>query len=180
MYIIKKRTSRLQDLITNFYDLSRVEAGDCKFDLKSINLKDILCEIIAFFYDDFIKNNIEPSIEIEENTAFIIADEKAVIRVFSNLISNMIKHGEKNVSISLKKERKHIVTEFSNNAPNLSNEDLKHLFDRTFTADLTRSDENTGLGLSITKALVEQLGHKIEAELYDGVFRIKVFWKLTG
>lgn len=177
MSIIKKRTARLQDLITNFYELSRVEAGDCKFDLKSINLSNILCDTIALFYDDFTKNNIDPCISIEENIPSIITDEKSVIRIFSNLINNIVKHGEKNVSISLKKEGDYIITEFSNNAPALKEEDVKHLFARTFTADTTRSNENTGLGLSITKALVEQLGHKIQASLCDDVLRIRIFWQ---
>lgn len=177
MDIVKKRTSRLQDLITNFYELSRVESGDYKFNLQCVNLSDILCETIALFYNDFTKNHIEPHININGNVASIITDEKAVMRIFSNLINNMIKHGEKNVSVSLRKETDYIVTEFSNNAPNLKDADVKHIFDRTFTADSTRSNENTGLGLSITKALVEQLGHKIEAELCDSVLTISIWWK---
>lgn len=175
--IVKKRTGRLQCLITNFYELSMVEAGDCKFDLKSINLSNILCEAIALFYDDFTKNTIEPNISIEETSPSIITDEKAVMRIFSNLISNIIKHGEKNVNISLKRDKDYIVTKFSNSAPHLKASDVKHLFNRTFTADSTRSNENTGLGLSITKALVEQLGHIIDAELCDGVLTISILWK---
>lgn len=179
METIKKRTERLQDLITNFYELSRVEAGDCKFDLKSINLKDILCESIALFYEEFTKDGIEPTVNIEENIPNIIIDEKSVIRIFSNLINNIIKHGEKNVIINLRRERDCIITEFQNSTSTLKPEHVKHLFDRTFTADSTRSNENTGLGLSITKALVEQLGHNIEAELCDDVLKIKICWKFS-
>lgn len=178
MDIIKKRTARLQSLISSFYELSRVDSGDCKFDLKSISLSDILCETIALSYNDFIKNNLEPEINIEENIPPIIADEKAVMRIFSNLINNMIKHGEKNIIITLKGEKAYIITQFENTAPNLKNKDVEHLFDRTFTADAARGDENTGLGLSITKTLVEQLGHKIEAELCNELLKIKIYWKL--
>ncbi len=174
--IVERRTESLQSLITSFYELSRIESDEYKFDLKAVNLGNMLCETIALFYNDFVNNNIEPNINIEENISSIIADEKAVMRIFSNLINNMLKHGEKNVSISLKKENNYIVTEFSNNAPNLKIEDVEHIFDRFFTADLTRSDKNTGLGLSITKALVEQLGYKIEAILFDGILSIKIIW----
>lgn len=176
MDIVKKRTARLQDLITNFYELSRVDAGDCKFNLNSIDLKDILCETIALSYNDFTKNNIEPAINIEEGNYTIISDEKAVLRIFSNLINNIIKHGKKNVAITLKLQDNCILTEFSNNAPNLTIEDINHLFDRTFTSDITRANENTGLGLSITKALVTQLGHKITANLSDNVLKISIIW----
>lgn len=177
MDIVKKRTARLQDLITNFYELSRVEAGDLKIDLKSINLKDILCEIIALSYNDFTKNNINPVINIDEGNFNIISDEKSVIRIFSNLISNIIKHGEKNVIITLTVKDNYILSEFSNNTSNLKNEDIKYLFDRTFTADTTRSSENTGLGLSITKSLVIQLGHDITADLSNNILKISIIWR---
>jgi signal transduction histidine kinase len=174
--IVERRTENLQSLITSFYDLSRIESYEYKFELKAINLGNILCETIALFYNDFAYNDIEPNINIEENISPIICDEKAVMRIFSNLLNNMLKHGEKNINISLKKEDNHIVTEFTNNAPNLKIEDVEHIFDRFFTSDVTRSDKNTGLGLSITKALVEQLGYKIEAILVDGILNIKITW----
>lgn len=174
--IVEKRTESLQSLISSFYELSRVESDEYKFDLKSLNLGNILCETIALFYNDFVDNDIEPNINIEDNISTIIADEKAVMRIFSNLINNILKHGEKNVTISLRKENNYMVTEFVNNAPNLKIEDVEHIFDRFFTADLTRSDKNTGLGLSITKALVEQLGYKIEAVLINGMLKIKIIW----
>lgn len=176
MNIVERRTESLQSLIMSFYELSRIEGDEYKFDLKAVNLGEVLCEAIALFYNDFIDNSIEPDVNIEEKNFPIIADEKAIMRIFSNLINNMIKHGEKNVSISLKKEDNHIVTEFTNDAPNLKIQDVEHIFDRFFTADVTRSDKNTGLGLSITKALVEQLGYKIEAILFDGRLSIRIIW----
>ena len=53
---------------------------------------------------------------------------------------------------------------------------LEHIFDRFFTLDESRTDKNTGLGLSITKALVERLGYKIEAVLVDEMLIIKIVW----
>lgn len=174
--IVERRTESLQGLITSFYELSRIESDEYKFDLKVVNMANILCETIALFYNDFVNKGIEPNINIEENILPIIADEKAVMRIFSNLINNILKHGGKNVDISLKKENDRIVTEFKNNAPNLKIEDVEHIFDRFFTADLTRSDKNTGLGLSITKTLAEKLGYKIESILDNGALSIKIIW----
>ncbi|MGH4122721.1 MAG: sensor histidine kinase [Clostridium sp.] len=175
--IIERRTVTLQSLITSFFELSRIESNEYKFDLKAVNLSDLLCETIALFYNDFVNKAIEPDIKVNEKVPSIIADEKAVMRIFSNLIDNMLKYGEKNVIIALRKEKDYIVTEFKNYAPNLKGEHVEHIFDRFFTADLARSDKHTGLGLSITKALVEHLGHKIEAVLNDGMLIIKIIWK---
>lgn len=174
--IIYRRTATLQSLITSFYELSRIESNEFKFEFKSINLSKLLYETVALFYEDFVSKDIEPVINVEENVPVIIADEKAVTRIFSNLINNILKHGKNKVDIALRKENNQIVTEFRNYAPNLKEEHVEHLFDRFFTADIARSDKNTGLGLSITKALVEQLGFKIEAMLTDGVLSIKITW----
>ena len=54
MDIVKKRAKSLQALITSFYDLSRLEAKEYKFEFKSLSLPNILCDIIASFYNDFI------------------------------------------------------------------------------------------------------------------------------
>lgn len=178
MDIVKKRAKSLQALITSFYDLSRLEAKEYKFELKSLSLPNILCDIIASFYNDFINKGIEPAIDIDQKAAMVIVDENAVRRVFSNLIQNMIKYGEKNVFISLKQQDNFIIIVFKNDAPNLSVEDASHLFERFFTVDRTRNGNNTGLGLSISKQLLEQMGHEISAELLDGELGITIKFKI--
>lgn len=177
MDIVEKRTKSLQKLISSFYDLSRIEGNEYNFNYKKVNLSNVLCENIAVFYNDFINNNIEPVIEIEEGIKEIISDEGAITRIFSNLIGNMIKHGENYVKISLKKENDIIITEFTNKATGLTEENVDKLFDRFYTVDNSRSDRNTGLGLYITKVLVEKLGYNITAKLENENLKIKIVWK---
>ena len=176
MDIVEKRTRSLQQLITSFYDLSRIEGNEYNFKYAKINLNSILCENIALFYNDFINNNIEPIIEIEEGIKEIISDEGAITRIFSNLIGNMIKHGKNFVKITLKQENDVIITEFINKATNLTEENVDKLFDRFYTADNSRSDKNTGLGLYITRILVEKLGHNIKANLKEDNLVISIAW----
>lgn len=177
MDIVEKRTKSLQKLISSFYDLSRIEGNEYNFNYKKVNLSNVLCENIAVFYNDFINNNIEPVIEIEEGIKEIISDEGAITRIFSNLIGNMIKHGENYVKISLKQENDIIITEFTNKATGLTQENVDKLFDRFYTVDNSRSDRNTGLGLYITKVLVEKLGYNITAKLENENLKIKILWK---
>lgn len=175
--IVEKRTKSLQKLISSFYDLSRIEGNEYNFNYKKVNLSNVLCENIAVFYNDFINNNIEPVIEIEEGIKEIISDEGAITRIFSNLIGNMIKHGENYVKISLKQENDIIITEFTNKATGLTQENVDKLFNRFYTVDNSRSDRNTGLGLYITKVLVEKLGYDITAKLENENLKIKIVWK---
>lgn len=175
--IVERRTKSLQQLINSFYDLSRIEGNEYKFNYKKVNLSNVLCENIAVFYNDFINNNIEAIVEVEENIKEIISDDVAISRIFSNLIGNMIKHGGNFVKITLKQEDNLIVTEFINNVTEVTEENLDKLFDRFYTVDNSRSDKNTGLGLYITKILVERLGYFIDAKMEEENLIIRIVWE---
>ena len=177
MDIVEKRTRSLQQLISSFYDLSRIEGNEYNFNYKKVNLSNVLCENIALFYNDFINNSIEPVIEIEEGIKEIISDDGAITRIFSNLLGNMIKHGENFVKITLRQENDVIITEFINKATGLTQGNVDKLFDRFYTVDNSRSDKNTGLGLYITRILVEKLGHNIKANLKGDNLVISITWK---
>lgn len=176
--IVENRTKSLQGLISSFYDLSRLEGNEYSFSYKKVSLEKVLSNNLALYYTDFMNKGIEPIIEIDENTPLIISDENAVNRVFSNLIGNMLKHGQEYIKITLKKKDGYILSEFINSAPTLKEDQVDKLFDRFFTADKSRSDKNTGLGLCITKALVDQLGNEIKAELVNSKLNISIKWKI--
>lgn len=175
--IVENRTKSLQQLISSFYDLSRIEGNEYNFNYKKVNLKNILCENIAAFYNDFINNNINPIIEVDENIRDIISDEGAITRIFTNLIGNIIKYGESYVKITLKQKDDVIITEFINKTTDLTEENVDKLFKRFYTVDKSRSDRNTGLGLYITKVLVEKLGYSINATLKNEELIIQILWK---
>lgn len=175
--IIQRRTKNLEDLISNFYDLSRLEANDYKFSLEKVNLKSILSENIVLFYDEFIKQDIDPNIDIEDDIDDIFTDKSAIMRVFSNLINNMLKHGQGNVKISLRNDGNIIVSEFINYAPSLKEDDVDKIFERFYIGDKSRSSNSTGIGLSITKSLVNKLGHEIEPSLINGNLIITIRWR---
>lgn len=176
--IVKKRSKALQMLIGGFYDLSRLEAKEYKFELRTMNLYNVLSDTIASYYNDFVRSGIEPHIELEENIKLVIIDENAARRIFSNLIQNLLRYGRNDADITLRQKEGYISSVFSNEALSLKEEDVKHLFDRFFTGDRARSDKSTGLGLAITKQLVEQMGHKISAKLENGRLSIEIMWKI--
>lgn len=158
-------------------EVSEEEKNEYNFNYKKVNLKNILCENIAAFYNDFINNNINPIIEVDENIRDIISDEGAITRIFTNLIGNIIKHGESYVKITLKQKDDVIITEFINKTTDLTEENVDKLFKRFYTVDKSRSDRNTGLGLYITKVLVEKLGYSINSTLKNEELIIQILWK---
>lgn len=178
--IIEKRSLVLNDLITNFYGLSRIQADQYEIKFEPVNLELVLGEIIAAFYETLDYKFGEPEINIEEGLGPVLGDKQALNRIFTNLIENMIKHGEGEVKISLKKKNKYIVMEFSNKAEELEPKDVNRIFEKFFTKDRMRTGQNTGLGLAIVKLLVEKQGQKIEAKKVRNRLVINIIWSLES
>ncbi|PWX09526.1 sensor histidine kinase [Clostridium perfringens] len=178
--IIEKRSLVLNDLITNFYGLSRIQADQYEIKFEPVNLELVLGEIIAAFYETLDYKFGEPEINIEEGLSSVLGDKQALNRIFTNLIENIIKHGEGEVKISLKKKNKYIVMEFSNKAEELESKDVNRIFEKFFTKDRMRTGQNTGLGLAIVKLLVEKQGQKIEAKKVGNRLIINIIWSLES
>ncbi|BAB80657.1 sensor histidine kinase [Clostridium perfringens] len=178
--IIEKRSLVLNDLITNFYGLSRIQADQYEIKFEPVNLEVVLGEIIAAFYETLDYKFGEPEINIEEGLGPVLGDKQALNRIFTNLIENIIKHGEGEVKISLKKKNKYIVMEFANKAEELEPKDINRIFEKFFTKDRMRTGQNTGLGLAIVKLLVEKQGQKIEAKKVGNRLVINIIWSLES
>ncbi|EGT3616166.1 HAMP domain-containing histidine kinase [Clostridium perfringens] len=177
--IIEKRASVLNGLITNFYGLSRIQADQYEITIEPIKLEIVLGEIIAAFYETLYEKFGEPEIEIEEGLNIVLGDKESLNRIFTNLIENIIKHGEGDVKISLRKEKNNIIIEFSNKAEALEAKDINRIFEKFFTRDRMRTGQNTGLGLAIVKLLVEKQGQKIEAKKVGNRLVINIIWSLS-
>lgn len=176
--VIEARARTLRDLITTFYDLSRIEGGEYPLEREQVDLYRVLSEMAAEYYNDLERSGLAVEIDLKEGLPPVWGDYAAVVRVFSNLVGNVLKHGHGFLRISLYRLGDTLVTEFANDGGDLTQEDAAHVFDRFFTADRTRSTQNTGLGMSIVRALVRQMGHEATAELRDGVFTVRVQWSL--
>lgn len=172
--IVQGRAKALQSMIVSFYDLSRLEGGEYPLSRERVDLYHVLSELVAEFYNDF--EGFDMTVELREGLPAVIADPAGVLRVFTNLIRNAMEHGRSRMSILLYQEGDEVVSVFANDAPGLTQEDVKHVFDRFFTADKMRTGQSTGLGLAIVKALVERMGHTVSAELDGDLFRVVVRW----
>lgn len=173
--IVQGRAKALQSMIVSFYDLSRLEGGEYPLSRERVDLYHVLSELVAEFYNDF--EGFDMTVELREGLPSVTADPAGVLRVFTNLIRNAMEHGRSRMSILLYQEGDEVVSVFANDAPDLTPEDVEHVFDRFFTADKMRTGQSTGLGLAIVKALVERMGHTVSAELEGDLFRVVVRWQ---
>ena len=117
-------------------------------------------EGIAAFYGVLTSRDIQPEIHITETRIERQLNREALGRVFSNILNNALKYSDGDLFITLRDDGEII---FSNTASSLNGVQVGKLFDRFFTVEAARN--SNGLGLAISKTLVEQMGGSISAEL---------------
>ena len=175
--VVGSRAQALQRLITSFYDLSRLEGGEFPLEKERVDLRGVLAELLASFYQDFTDAGFDMRVDLDEHVPAVCADPGGALRVMTNLLRNALDHGQSPMTIRLYAEGERVVSHFTNAAPDLGPEDARHVFDRFFTSDKMRTGRNTGLGLAIVKTLAEQMGVEVRTELADGNFTIALFWR---
>jgi len=176
--VIEGRARTLQTFIASFYDLSRIEGGELPLEREQIDLSRALSDQLAAAYEQIEEAGLEMEVDIAPSLPPVWADSGAVTRIFSNLLTNALRHGSDALSVKLYREGGYIVSSFSNRADGLTAEDAAHVFERFYTADKMRTGQSTGLGLAIVKALAERMGHTAAARWEDGVFTVLVRWSV--
>lgn len=159
--IIKNRLKKLEELINSFFEFSKIMSKDKKPDLESVNIVSLLEECIANYYDDYSRENRKILFENSILKLNILSNNKMLTRVFDNLISNAYKHSSSNLIIKLTK--KEILEISFENDLNYDELDVERIFDEFYTIDISRTKQNTGLGLAIAKEFCEMLGWNIYA-----------------
>ena len=174
--VVEGRARTLQVFIATFYDLSRIEGGELPLEREKVDLGRALSDQLAASYEQIEEAGLDMEVDLAPDLPPVWADSGAVTRIFSNLLTNALRHGKDALSIRLYREGNSIVSAFSNRAEDLTAEDASHVFERFYTADKMRTGQSTGLGLAIVKALAERMGHSAAARWEDGVFTIEVWW----
>lgn len=169
--IMKDRVDILTQLSEELFRYSVIISTKDNITKEQVIINTVLEESIAAFYTVLTERNIVPDIQISEIKVVRMLDRSALSRVFSNLISNVIKYSDGDLKIVLS-ENGEIV--FSNMASGLDKIQVGRLFDRFYTVEAAR--KSTGLGLTISKTLVEQMKGTISAIYENNRLSIHIFF----
>jgi len=167
---IYSASENLLNIINDILDLNKIEAGKMSLKYQTFDIIEIIGKIKKLFEETARNKGIEFNVQIKNDVdRYVKADEKRIIQIVSNLVSNAIKFtrcGSVDLKLSVKeKEGSNIVflIEVSDTGIGITEEDQKRLFSLFSQLDntLTRRHEGTGLGLVISKELAELLGGEI-------------------
>lgn len=167
--LIRSRTDAMKNLTEELFRYSVVFSGEEPLTLTEVNVTAVLEEAIAGFYGALCGRGITPELHLTEEPVIRQGDKKALSRVFGNLLSNALRYSDGDLTITLTEKGK--IT-FANHASGLSEVQVGRLFDRFYTVNAGRT--STGLGLSIAKTLLTQMGGSIVARYHEGELVVEV------
>ena len=169
--LIENRTEAMKQLTEELFRYSVILSTQ-ELEMETVCLNGVLEESIAAFYAALTSRGIQPQIHMSGKRIEKQLNREALARVFSNILNNALKYSDGDLEITLRDDGEII---FSNTATGLNEIQVGKLFDRFFTVETARN--SGGLGLAISKTLVEQMGGNISAKLIDHVLSIQTKFK---
>ncbi|PRR73352.1 sensor histidine kinase [Clostridium thermopalmarium] len=158
---------RLTRLINDLLDLSAIEAGKFSLNIKPQDINEIIKLSIIKFETAIKSKKINVDVWLEDEEVYILADKDKIIQVMTNLIDNAIKYVEPggNIEIGARIKGQKVFVWVFDDGPNISKEDEKHIWDRFYKGDKSRTSKvSTGLGLSIVRRIINQHNEDIWLE----------------
>ena len=176
---VKRNAQRLQDLINQILDISKLETGKVKLKVSEGNLHQFARTIIQSFLSLAESKKIKYVYDLPETSDLVFFDSDKLEKILTNLISNAIKFtaegGEIRVSLqyvnsSTKDNPSHVIIVVADTGKGIPREKLDIVFDRFSQVgdSNSREVEGTGLGLALTKEMVELYRGKISVDSQEG------------
>jgi PAS domain S-box-containing protein len=167
--IIEKNTKRLETLISDIMDIRKLDLDQMKFKINDLSLDDFFSNLDSDYRKILEDKKCQFTINSNTENLFIKTDKSRLRQVFDNLISNAIKFVPKNngqIVIGCITKNNNLLFYVKDNGIGILQEKQKNLFQKFYQIDTSerRSKGGTGLGLTISKGIVEKLGGIIYVE----------------
>lgn len=157
-------TQRLARLVNDLLDLSAIDAGQLTLNISNININELVRRTVIKFEPKIIERRLKVDVCFDQDDLYVIGDPDRINQVITNLIDNAIKYvlDEGTIKVTVKTKGNKAYTSIYNDCIPLSEEDLKHIWDRFYKRDKSRTVKvSTGLGLPIVRSILTEHGEDI-------------------
>ena len=162
---VEATAHRVMELITQFFTLAKLEAGDTELERSKLNLNEVCSENILSFYELLSTQDFQIEVDIPNAPIFVMSNSDALQRILFNLISNAIRYGAdgKYLGMVLRSDEENAYIDIIDKGRGIPKEFADTIFERLFTMEDSRNPrmQGNGLGLTIAKNLALQLGGDI-------------------
>jgi signal transduction histidine kinase len=160
----------LLSLINDVLDLAKIEAGRMDLELSEVRIADVLRSAVSMHAERASRGGIELNLETKPEEIVVAADERRLRQIVFNLLSNAVKFTPSGgrVDISAHREDGRVEVAVTDTGPGIGAEDLDAIFEEFEQADDGKQAEGTGLGLPLSRKLVELHGGRLWVESEPG------------
>jgi two-component system phosphate regulon sensor histidine kinase PhoR len=161
---------RMTQMVAELTELSHIETGKAELRLEPVDLNSVIESSTVRLAPQAERQNVSLIMKPETKLPAVQADRDRIGQVITNLVHNAIKFTPAGgrVTISTKSEKGSVTVKVTDNGTGIAKDDLPRIFERFYKADKARSGEGTGMGLAITRHVVEAHGGRIWAESEEG------------
>lgn len=162
--LAQDETQRLARLVNDLLDLSAIEAGELKLNIGDVNISEIIRITIIKLENKIKVKDLNVEVYLDDEDLHVIGDRDRLTQVVTNLVDNAIKYSNQSglMQVKTKVKNNKVYVSIYNSGPRISEEDIKNIWSRFYKADKARSSKvSTGLGLSIVRSILTQLGEDI-------------------
>ena len=160
----------LLSLINDVLDLAKIEAGRMELELSEVALPDVLRSAVSMHSERASRGGIELGLSTAPDEITVTADERRVRQVVFNLLSNAVKFtpADGRIDISARTTDGHVEVAVADTGPGIAAEELETIFEQFEQASDGKQAEGTGLGLPLSRKLVELHGGRLWVESEPG------------
>jgi signal transduction histidine kinase len=161
---------RLLGLLETMLFISEIESGTREVRMENVDLAPLIDEACDLFQPLAEDKNIALTLQPSAAPCRVKGEPATLQRMIANLLDNALKYTAEGgrVSVALKDRRNEAVLVFEDNGIGIADENLPRIFDRFYRCDTSRPQSGTGLGLSLVKAVVQDLGGNIQVSSQYG------------
>jgi signal transduction histidine kinase len=177
---IRTHVDVLSGLVDDLFELSRIEAGEISWTLRQVELRELIDDTVAAMRAPAEARGVRLAAELPSGSVVAEANAEKVQRVLFNLIQNAIRHtpADGTVTVRARSEGDGVEVEVADDGEGVPSGDGERVFEPFYRGDAARSEDGAGLGLAISRAIVEAHGGRIWLE--DGHPGTRVHFTLRG
>lgn len=172
--VVSRKTGDIIAMVNTFYEIARMESDELPINLTRLDLGHVTIEEAVTFYHDFEARGLKVTIEETAEPLWVSADAQALRRCLHNLIQNALRYAQSRFSLSFEDTADACTLVARNDVDPDLPFDPERIFERSYIADHSRSQRATGLGLYILMLLTERQGGRVQGDLEDDIFTIRM------
>jgi signal transduction histidine kinase len=167
---INREAARLSQMVSDFLDLTKIETGRIRMHRQMVNLAMLAQEVIDQFYPQALEKNVTLSLKADQPIPNIPTDPERLKQVMANLVDNAVQHTHKGdcVEVSLVCNAVRMQVSVIDTGDGIASKDLGLVFDKFYRSVGTDAPQSAGLGLTISKRIIEAHGGDIWVQSEEG------------